>query len=79
MTIGPFEAQLLASSVLMVPAIAILLFAILRGHFSRHEEAKYAVFTARDEHEDFWDDDWNRRHGRVAAPPKDRPRPKKGE
>ena len=78
MTVGPLEAQLLASSVLAVPAIAILLYAVFRGHFSRQEEAKYAVFTARDEQEDFWDDDWNRRHGRITAPPKDRPKPMKG-
>jgi hypothetical protein len=78
MTIGPLEAQLLASSVLAVPAIAILLFAVFRGHFRNQEEAKYAVFTARDEQEDFWDNDWNERHGRATSPPKGRPRPKKG-
>lgn len=78
MTIGPLEAQLLASSVFAVPAIAILLFAVFRGHLSRQEEAKYAVFTARDEGEDFWDEDWNRRHGRSAAPDKDRPSPRRG-
>jgi hypothetical protein len=78
MTIGPLEAQLLASSVLAVPAIAILLFAVFRGHFRHQEAAKYAVFTARDEQEDFWDDDWNERHGRAISPPKGRPKPKKG-
>jgi hypothetical protein len=77
MTIGPLEAQLLASSVLALPAIALLLFAVFSGHFTRQEGAKYAVFTARDEREDFWEEDWNRRHGR-ASPPKDRPRPQKG-
>ncbi len=78
MTIGPLEAQLLASSVLAVPAIAILLFAVLRGHLRHQEAAKYAVFTARDEQEDFWDDDWDQRHGRELAPPKGRPKPMKG-
>jgi hypothetical protein len=78
MTIGPFEAQLLASSVLAVPAIALLLFAVFHGHFRRQEEAKYVVFTARDEQEDFWDNDWNERHGRPAVPPKPRPKPRKG-
>ncbi len=77
MTVGPLEAQLLASSVFAIPTIAILLYAVFRGHFSRQEGAKYVVFTARDEQEDFWDDDWNRRHGRTS-PPKGRPRPRKG-
>ncbi|MCL5736022.1 MAG: hypothetical protein M1274_10630 [Actinobacteria bacterium] len=75
MTIGPFEAQLLASSVLAVPAIAILLFAVCKGHFRHQEAAKYAVFTARDQEEDFWDRDWNERHGRAATAAKSRPRP----
>jgi hypothetical protein len=78
MTVGPFEAQLLASSVLAVPAIALLLFAVFRGHFRHQEAAKYVVFTARDEQEDFWDNDWNERHGRPAEPPKMRPVPRKG-
>ena len=78
MTIGPFEAQLLASSVLGVPAIGILLFAVFRGHFRHQEAAKYAVFTARDEQEDFWDNDWNARHGRPPEPPKMRPKPRNG-
>jgi hypothetical protein len=78
MTIGPLEAQLLVSSLFAIPAIAILLFAVFRGHFSRQEGAKYVVFTARDEQEDFWDDDWNLRLGRSAVP-KDRPQPTKGE
>ncbi len=78
MTIGPFEAQLLASSVLAIPAIAILLYAVFKGHFRRQEEAKYVVFTARDAQEDFWDEDWNERHGREAAPPKVRPKPRLG-
>jgi hypothetical protein len=77
MTVGPFEAQLLASSVLAVPAIGLLLFAVLRGHFRHQEEAKYAVFTARDSQEDFWDDDWNERHGRPVAPPRLRPEPRR--
>jgi hypothetical protein len=75
MTVGPFEAQLLASSVLAVPAIALLLFAVFRGHFRHQEEAKYTVFTAQDPREDFWDDDWNQRHGRPAAPPRMGPGP----
>ena len=78
MTIGPFEAQLLASSVLAIPAIGILLYAVFRGHFRHQEAAKYAVFTARDAQEDFWDNDWNERHGRARTPAKSRPRPKKG-
>lgn len=78
MTVGPFEAQLLASSVLAVPAIGILLFAVFRGHLRHQEAAKYAVFTARDPEEDFWDNDWNERHGRLAEPPKMRPKPTKG-
>ncbi len=77
MTISPLEAQLLASSVLALPAIAILLFAVFTGHFSRQEGAKYVVFTVKDEGEDFWEEDWDRRHGR-ASPPKERPRPPKG-
>lgn len=77
MTIGPLEEQLLASSVFAIPTIAILLFAVFRGSFTRQEGAKYVVFTARDEQEDFWDEDWNRRHGRNYSP-KDRPRPPKG-
>jgi hypothetical protein len=78
MTVGPFEAQLLASSVLAIPAIVLLLFAVFRGHFRHQEAAKYVVFTARDEQEDFWDNDWNERHGRSAEPPKTRPVPGKG-
>jgi hypothetical protein len=78
MNVGPFEAQLLASSVLAIPAIGLLLYAVFKGQFRRQEEAKYAVFTARDAEEDFWENDWNERHGRPAEPPKMRPRPRKG-
>jgi hypothetical protein len=61
MTIGPLEAQLIASSVIAIPGIAIVLYAVFTGHFSRKSEvAKYAVFI-EEETVDYWEGDQSRR------------------
>jgi hypothetical protein len=66
MTLSPLESQLLASAVLVIPAIAILLYAVFSGQFARNEDAKYVVFTAEDN--DYWEEDARRR----ALPREDR-------
>ena len=58
MTLSPLESQLLASSVIAVPAMALLLFAVARGHFKRSESTKYVVLASPEK--DYWEQDWGR-------------------
>jgi hypothetical protein len=57
MTVGPYEAQLITASILTFPGIAMVLWAVFSGQFSRKAETtKYAVFFEEQE-EDFWETD----------------------
>jgi hypothetical protein len=58
-TLTPFESQLLASSVIAVPAMGLLLYAVARGHFKRSEGNKFVVLASPER--DYWEErDWGR-------------------
>ena len=56
MTLSPLESQLLASSVIAVPAMGLLLYAVARGHFKRSEDTKYVVLASPER--DYWQQEW---------------------
>jgi hypothetical protein len=73
MNISPLEAQLIASSIIAVPGIILLLFAVFTGHFKRNEEAKWVVLL--EEEEDYWDQ--SSPASKKTTPPNGSPAPKK--